>query len=81
MSLQVHQLKDYINSTECQGLEGHERNLSRLAAVHVEQEARVAEITRQSHDLMEGYRKLMLQLSAQYVQWDESLRQYEAAKS
>lgn len=81
ITLQVHQLKDYINSTECQGLEAHEKNLSRLAAVHLEQEDCVSEIAQQSRDLMESYRKLMLQLSAQCVQWDESLRQYEASKT
>ena len=77
----MHQLKDYVNSTECQGLEAHEKRLARVAAVHLEQEARVEEIARQSQELMEGYRKLMLQLSAQCVQWDEVLGQHEAAKS
>ena len=77
----MHQLKDYINSTECQGLEGHERNLARVAAKHLELEALVADLTRQSQALMEGYRKLMLQLSAQCVQWDESPRLREATKT
>ena len=79
--LQVHQLKDYINSTECQGLETHERKLAGVAATHLEQEANVADLTRQTHSLMEGYRKLMLQLSAQCIQWDEALAQREIVKT
>ena len=81
LSPQVHQLKDYINSTECQGLETHEKQLAKVAATHLEQEATVAALTQQTHSLMENYRKIMLQLSAQCVQWDETLQQHEAAKT
>ena len=75
---EVHHLKDYINSTECQGLEGHEKKLASVAAAHSEQDARVQELARQARELMEGYRQLMLQLSSQCVQWDEVLRKHEA---
>ncbi|CAI8051685.1 Dynactin subunit 3 [Geodia barretti] len=78
---EVHQLKDYINSTECQGLETHEKKLATVSATHLEQEARVAELTQQTHTLMDGYRRVMLQLSAQCVQWDEALGERETAKT
>ena len=78
---QVHQLKDYVNSTECQGLETHEKKLASVAATHLEQEVGVAKLTQQTHALMEDYRKLMLQLSAQCIQWDEALRQRKVAKT
>ena len=80
-NFQVHQLKDYINSTECQGLETHEKKLATVSATHLEQEARVAELTQQTHALMDGYRRVMLQLSAQCVQWDEALGERETAKT
>lgn len=78
---EVHHLKDYINSTECQGLEGHEKKLVSVAATHSEQDAQVQELARQTRELMEGYRQLMLQLSSQCVQWEEVLRKHEAARS
>ena len=81
LSSQVHQLKDYINSTECQGLETQEKKLAAVAATHLEQEASMAELTRRTHALMEGYRRIMLQLSAQCVQWDEAVREREANKT
>ena len=74
---EVRHLKDYINSTECQGLESHEKNLARVAASHAEQDTTVQELTQQTGTLMEAYRRLVLQLSAQCVEWDELLRQYE----
>ena len=80
-NFQVHQLKDYINSTECQGLETHEKKLATVSATHLEQEARVAELTQQTHALMDGYRRVMLQLSAQCVQWDEALGERETVKT
>ena len=62
-------------------MEGHEKKLSAVAARHSEQESEMADIATQARQLMENYRKLMLQLSSQCVYWDEVLSQHEAKKS
>ncbi len=75
---EIQRLKDYVNRTEFQGLEGHERRLAAVAGTHTQQEAAVEALSRQLMGLMEGYQKIMLQLSAQCVEWDEQVARLES---
>ncbi len=78
----LHQLKDYVNTTEFQGLETHEKKLASVASMHNQQEQLVEEdISRQARELMKAYSQIMLQLSAQRVEWEEELSRLEAAKA
>lgn len=72
---QLQRLKDYINTTEFQGLEAHEKELAAVSRTHSQQEQAVEEITRQARELMKAYNQITLQLSAQCIEWDKQLRQ------
>ena len=67
------QLKDYLNTTEFQGLDHQEKKLAAVATAHVQQELQVEDISRQLKDLTESYQKIVLQLSSQCVEWDEAV--------
>ena len=71
-------LKDYLNSTEFQGLDSHEKKLATIAGVHAQQEVQLEEISKQVHDLMQTYSRVVLQLSAQCVEWERTLSQLES---
>ena len=78
---ELHQLKDYVNTTEFQGLDAHEKTLASVASVHSQQEQAVQDISQQAQELMKAYSQIMLQLSAQRVEWAEELTRLEAAKA
>lgn len=68
---ELQQLKDYSNHAEFQGLEDHEKRLTNVARSHAHQEQQVAELSQQVHQLLSAYSKIMLQLSAQFIEWGE----------
>ena len=68
---ELQKLKDYLNLTEFQGLQEHEKKLASVATTHAQQELQIEEISRQVHELLSAYSKIMLQLSAQLVEWGE----------
>ena len=75
----VQQLKDYLNTTEFQGLESHERKLAVVAGRHGAQEREVERVSGEVKSLLESYQQIVLQLSAQCVEWDELLSRLEAS--
>ena len=70
---ELSQLKDYVNSTEFQGLETHEKNLSKVISRQGEQEQELEKLSGDVQDLMKNYYQIMLQLSAQCMVWQETL--------
>lgn len=70
---ELQQLKDYVNTTEFQGLESHEKQLAGVVGRHAEQERTVEELAGKVQALLKTYYQIMLQLSAQCVAWDEDL--------
>lgn len=74
---EIQRLKDYVNTSEYQGLDSHERRLATVANKHTQQEMAVEALSRQLMELMDGYQRMMLQLSAQFVEWDEQLARLE----
>lgn len=77
---QLQSLKDYVNTTEFQGLDAHERKLAAVAHTHGQQEQAVEEASCQARELMKTYNQIMLQLSAQCIEWDRELARLEAQK-
>lgn len=77
---QLQRLKDYINTTEFQGLDAHEKTLAAVARTHSQQEQEVEEISRQARELMKAYNQITLQLSAQCIEWERELTQLETQK-
>ena len=73
----LHKLKDYINTTEFQGLDTHEKKLAAVSHKHSQQEQAVEEISHQARELMKAYNQITLQLSAQCIEWDRELSQLE----
>ena len=71
---ELQRLKDYLNVTEFQGLEEHEKKLSTVAILHSQQELLVEQMTQQVHQLLSAYSRIMLQLSAQLVEWGEAAK-------
>lgn len=74
---ELQQLKDYINSTEFQGLDSHESQLAVVANKHGQREREVEELSQQTQELVKAYSQLMLQLSAQCVEWGEQVAKLE----
>lgn len=77
---QLQRLKDYINTTEFQGLHTHEKTLAAVARTHSQQEEEVEAISRQARELMKAYNQITLQLSAQCIEWQQELAQLETRK-
>lgn len=73
-------LKETVNTTSYQGTEAVEKDLSQLAATHVQQEDEVVGLTSRVHLFIDQYTKLILQLSAQCVEWDEVVTQLETQR-
>ncbi len=71
---ELQRLKDYLNVTEFQGLEEHEKKLLSVAILHSQQERLVEQLTGQVHQLLSAYSRIMLQLSAQLVEWGEAAK-------
>ena len=74
---ELQQLKDYVNTTEFQGLDMHEKKLAGVANVHSQQELVVEDISRQTQGLLKAYSDIILQLSAQCVTWGEQVAKLE----
>ena len=74
---ELQQLKDYINSTEFQGLVRHEKTLAGVAGVHSQQEQEVGDISYQAQRLVKLYGQVTMQLSTQCVTWEEEVRKIE----
>lgn len=70
---EIQQLKDYVNSTEFQGLENYEKKLSQVVGRQGEQERELEKLTEDVQGLLKTYYQIMLQLSAQCVVWREEL--------
>ena len=70
---ELQQLKDYVNTSEFQGLEGYEKQLAKVVRRHGEQERTVEELAGQVQALLKAYHQIMLQVSAQCVTWDEGI--------
>ena len=70
--------KDYLNSTEFQGLDNHEKKLAAATRVHTQQEMQVETLSTQIRDLAHTYHRIILQLSAQCIEWDELLSKQES---
>ena len=74
-------LKDYVNTTEFQGLEGHEKKLGVVASTHNQQERAMEEIARKAQELVKVYNQVLLQLSAECVEWGEQVARLESQKN
>lgn len=77
---EIHQLKDYLNATEFQGLENLERRLANVARRHGEQEREVEGVSEEVRELLALYQRTVMQMSAQCVEWSELLSRLEAAR-
>ena len=75
---ELQQLKDYVNTTEFQGLDSQEKQLNGIANMHNQQELKIEEIFQQAQKLVKAYNQIILQLSAQCVEWGEKLSQLES---
>lgn len=77
---ELQKLKDYINTTEFQGLDAHEKKLAAVSHTHGQQEQEVEEISHQARELLKAYNQITLQLSAQCVEWERELSQSETKR-
>ena len=74
----VQKLKDYLNTTEFQGLDDLEKKLASVAKTHTQEEQTMEEVGEQVKTLLETYQKIVLQLSASCVTWGETLDRLES---
>ena len=77
---EIQRLKDYLNTTEFQGLDSHEKKLAAAANLHVQQELQVQALRHQTEEVMRAYNRLLLQLSGQCVEWEEVISQRESGQ-
>lgn len=77
---QLQILRDYINTTEFQGLDSHEKKLAAVSRTHSQQEQAVEEISHQARELMKAYNQITLQLSAQCIEWERELSQLQTQR-
>lgn len=77
---ELQQLKDYVNTTEFQGLEAHEKRLATVANIHSQQEQKLEQMTEEAQRLVKVYNEIMLQLSAQCMEWGEELARRESVQ-
>ena len=77
---ELQKLKDYINTTEFQGLDAHEKKLAAVSRTHCQQEQAVEEISCQARELLKTYNQITLQLSAQCIEWERELSQSETKR-
>jgi len=75
---EIQKLKDYLHTTEFQGLDSHEKKLAVIANLHVQQEMQVQALRHQTEELLRVYNRILLQLSGQCVEWEEVISQCEA---
>lgn len=75
---EIQKLKDYLHTTEFQGLDSHEKKLAVIANLHVQQEMQVQALRQQTEELLRVYNRILLQLSGQCVEWEEVISQCES---
>ncbi|NWR34637.1 DCTN3 protein, partial [Tachuris rubrigastra] len=77
---QVKNLQPTLDSASIQAVPDHAAKLQRLSQIHIQQQEKRHELTDSVKTLLEGYNKMTLLLSKQFVQWNEILTRLEAAK-
>ncbi|KAM4808941.1 dynactin subunit 3 [Rhinophrynus dorsalis] len=77
---QVHTLQTYLDSEHIKAVPGQVSKLQALSQIHIKQQDQCDEITAETKKLLEDYNKMTVLLSKQFVLWDETLSQMEAAK-
>ncbi|XP_053158550.1 dynactin subunit 3 [Hemicordylus capensis] len=77
---QVSSLQPYVDSAHIKAVPDHAAKLQRLSQIHIQQQDQCEAVTENVRLLLEDYNKMTLLLSKQFLQWDESLAQLEAAK-
>ncbi|XP_025894879.1 dynactin subunit 3, partial [Nothoprocta perdicaria] len=77
---QVKNLQPILDSPCIQAVPDHAAKLQRLSQIHIQQQEQCEVLTDAVKTLLEDYNKMTLLLSKQFVQWDETLTQLEAAK-
>ncbi|XP_074851965.1 dynactin subunit 3 [Carettochelys insculpta] len=77
---QVNDLQPYLDSAHIKAVPDHAAKLQQLAQIHIQQQDQCEAVTEDVRVLLEDYNKMMLLLSKQFVQWDETLAQLEAAR-
>ena len=70
---EIEGLKDFVNSPSFRGLEKESKDISSLAQAHVAQDEKVKFLTKQVQSFLESYTKLLLKLSQQCVDWDDTV--------
>ncbi|XP_053556953.1 dynactin subunit 3 [Bombina bombina] len=77
---QLKTLQPYLDSEHLKGVTAQASKLQALSQIHIKQQDQCGEITEESKRLLEDYNKMTVLLSKQFVLWDETLSQLEAAK-
>ncbi|KFP53688.1 Dynactin subunit 3, partial [Cathartes aura] len=77
---QVKNLQPILDSANIQAVPDHAAKLQRLSQIHIQQQEQRHNLTDSIKTLLEDYNKTTLLLSKQFVQWNETLTQLEAAK-
>lgn len=73
-------LRSYLNSKAFQDMDQIDKKLSPIALAHIKQEGEVDTLTSQTQMFLDTYSKLLLQLSDQCIQWDNTVSQLERAR-
>ncbi|NP_001084644.1 uncharacterized protein LOC414603 [Xenopus laevis] len=77
---QLHSLTSYLDSDHITAVPGQASRLQTLSQIHIKQQDQSEEITGETKRLLEDYNKMTVLLSKQFVLWDETVSQLEAAK-
>ncbi|KAJ8334560.1 hypothetical protein SKAU_G00401990 [Synaphobranchus kaupii] len=77
---QVSSLMPVLDSSYIKAVPEHATKLQRLSHIHVTQQDKSEALSAEVKKQLEDYNKMMLLLSKQFSQWDETLRQLEEAK-
>ncbi|XP_075438447.1 dynactin subunit 3 [Ascaphus truei] len=77
---QLHNLQPYLDSEHIKAVPGHASKLQTMSQIHIKEQDQCEEVTGETKKLLEEYNNMTVLLSKQFVQWDETLSQLEAAK-
>ncbi|XP_062847374.1 dynactin subunit 3 [Trichomycterus rosablanca] len=77
---QVHNLQPLLDSPHIKAVPELTTKVQRLSQIHISQQDKNEELSAEVKRLFEEYNKMMLLLSKQFTQWDETLRKLEAPK-
>ena len=69
--------REFLNTSEFRGLDGHERSLSAAARAQAAQEQEVRDLARQTRGLLDTYYKFVQEVSRRFVACDEQLARLE----